>query len=106
MNPLKGIWKPRVDPVSYRYASPDGDGGTLRGYGVMFTNDVILSLSLYGIFQKLARLSIDIRPEVDPNDNEYRSKENVTCRNHESAEFLEFELMDHIPNIQGKSHED
>jgi hypothetical protein len=101
-----GDLKPRVDPVSYRYASPDGDRGTLRGYGVIFTNDVIPSLSLYGIFQKLVRLSINIRPKVDPNDNEYHSKENVTCRNQESAELLEFELMDHIPNIQRKSYED
>ena len=49
---------------------------------------------------KESRQSIDIRSEVDPNDNEYHCKENVTCRNQKSAELLELELMDHIPKIQ------
>jgi hypothetical protein len=50
--------------------------------------------------------SIELPSEINPNDNEYHSKENVTCRNHEGAELLELELMDHIPNIQRKSHKD
>jgi hypothetical protein len=49
--------------------------------------------------------SIDIRTEVNPNDNEYHGKENVTCRNQEGAELLDLKFMDHIPKIQRKSQE-
>ncbi|MBQ5992881.1 MAG: hypothetical protein IJL57_00910 [Bacteroidales bacterium] len=49
--------------------------------------------------------SIDIRPKVKPNDNEYCSKKNVTGRNQEGTELLELEFIDHIPKIQRKSRE-
>ena len=49
--------------------------------------------------------SIDIRPKVKPNDNEYHGKENVTGRNHKGTELLELEFIDHIPKIQRKSRE-
>ena len=50
-------------------------------------------------------LSINKRTEVNPNDNEYQGKENVTCRNQEGAELLDLKFMDHIPKIQRKSQE-